>query len=352
MDEDLIEGGDAPTTPEDTGPSLIDTLGAELGFDDGGAPGEGAADTGTDAGAADAGAAGAAPAGADPAAGQADAAADPAAAAKPDPNAELYAPLPEHNPRKTHERFQRLVEGHKTVSQERDSAVQERDQFKGQIQQYEQGLQPLREMGFTDQAAVEDLQQFSQYRSALAKGDVDSAMGILQAQMNQLALASGRRVEVNPLTQFPDLAERVQVGELDERTALELARGRHGQQVQHQHAQTRQQQEQQHAQTMQAIHSGASQVTATVQELQRDIDFQAVLPALQSQLEHIKANYRPDQWAAEIKRTYAYEKRLLAAQARPAAPTRQQPLRGNGHLGGQPAPTNAADAAMQALGFD
>lgn len=341
MDEEQIIPGDNTELPEADEPSvsLADTVAEEFGFGDGEAPDDEPPSTVE------------APADGAPEA-AAPAAAPAAEPVKADPNAELYAPLPEHNPRKTHERFQKLVEGHKEEVTKREAAETERDQFKGQIAQYEAGLQPLREMGFTDQAAVADLQQFSSYRKALASGNVDGAIGILQQQLNQLQLASGRRVDTNPLAGFPDIAERVRVGELDEGTALELARSRHGAQQQRETFQRSQQAEQQHSQQMQSIHEGAAQVTAAVQALQQDIDFAAVLPALEKQLAHIKASYAPHQWAGEIRRTFDYEKRLLAAQARPAAVTRQQPLRGNGHVGGQPAPRSAADAAMQALGFE
>lgn len=283
-------------------------------------------------------------------------AADPAApvvpepVAKPDPNGDLYAPLPEHNPRRTHERFAKLVEGHKEISQKYEAAQKEREEYKARVSQYEQGLQPLREMGFNTPDAVQDLQQFSQYRKALQSGNVDAAMGLLQAQMNQLALASGRRVEVNPLTAFPDLAERVQVGDLDERTALELARSRHGQSVQQQHQQRIQQSEQQHQQQMQVIRQGAMAVDQVVQQLMQDPDYKAVEPELIKELEYIKTNYLPNQWAGEIRRTFDTKRQLLALRQQQAVPRQQpQPLRGNGHAGGQPAPTSMQDAVLQEL---
>jgi hypothetical protein len=341
MDPELEESGESP--------SLEDQLADAIGVTEPD-PVVTPADPEAPAAPTDAPAADPAAPAADPAAAPVDPAAVPAPEVKPDANADLYAPLPEHNPRKTHERFAKLVEGHKEISQKYEAAVQEREQIKSRVQQYEQGLQPLREMGFNTPDAVQDLQQFSQYRKALQSGNVDSAMQILQAQMNQLALASGRRVEVNPLTSFPDLAERVQVGDLDERTALELARSRHGQSVQQQHQQRIQHSEQQHAQQMQVIRQGALAVDQVVQQLQQDPDYRAVEPELVKQLDYIKTNYLPHQWAGEIKRSFDTARQMLALRQQQAVQQRQpQPLRGNGHAGGQPAPASMQDAVLQEL---
>lgn len=340
MDDDLEEGAlsaeGTQATAEPAGPSLIDTLDEEFGFDDRGEAQAPAADA-------------AQPAAVDPAA---SAVAKPEPEAKPDPNADMYAPLPEHNQRKTHERFQKLVDSHKEISTKFESTAQEVTQLKGTLQQYEAGLQPLREMGFDSQEAVADLQQFSQYRKALASGNIDAAMGLLQQQMQQLALASGRRVEVNPLQAFPDLSERVRVGDVDEATALELARSRYTQGVQsRQHQQQQQVNASSEAQTR-AIREGAQAVDAAVVELMKSPDYAAVEPALIPKLADIKRNYLPHQWAGVIKQTYDYERRLLAAQQSQAQTSRPAPLRGSGHMGGQPAPKSAAEAAMQALGIN
>lgn len=360
--EDDLEGG----TPNNeggegdgSGPSLIDTLDADFGFNERGeAAGatEGAQPAASTTGAlpapAAAGAAGAPAAGAAPGAAAVTDPAAAAAAAKPDPNAELYAPLPEHNPRRTHERFQRLVEGHKEEVTKREAAEKEVETFKGQIEQYEAGLQPLREMGFDSREAVADLQQFSQFRRALASGDAQSALRIMQPILQQLQLATGGAIDLNPLSGFPDLAQRVQVGELDQATAIELARSRHGQQVQSQQQRQQQLAQAQNHHQVRAIRDGAHAVNAAVVELMKSPDYAAVEPKLLERLEQIKRDYLPHQWAGVIKQTYDYERRLLlAAQQSQTQNTQPAPLRGNGHTGGTPVPKSAADAAFQALGM-
>lgn len=358
MDEELDTGAAGESTND--GPSLLDTLSSELGLD-GAAPG-GDAGEGADTGAApattstpapaaqpgDTAPAGAAATGAD------GAVVDPAAGAKPDPNAALYAPLPEHNSRATMERFQKLVTGHKEVSAENETLKAEREQQKGQIANYEAGLQHFRDMGFTDEAGVRDLVQFSDFRKALRTGDHQGALRIIQPILQELQLKAGGALNIDPLTAFPDIGQRVQVGEIDYPTALELARARHGERLQSQQTQARQQQEQQHGQQMAAISAGTESVKALDRQLQLDPDYAAVLPAVLKQLPYIKEQLQPAQWAAEVKRTFEYEKRLLLVQARQATPARpsQTPLRASGHGGGAPTPKTAADAAMQSIGLD
>ncbi|MBA3588198.1 hypothetical protein [Methylibium sp.] len=268
---------------------------------------------------------------------------------EPKPTDELYAPLPEHNPRKTHERFAKLVEGHKTVSTERDQVVGERDGLRQKVQEHEQGWKTFQDMGFASEESVADLVQFSQYRNALNSGNFDAAAAVLQEQARQLSLLSGRRIDVNPLAGYPDLNERHQSGGLDEATAMELARARHTQGLQQQYSQ-RQAQQQEHIATQSgAIHSAAREVDAVVSDLMKDPDYAKVEPELLKQLEGIKTGYPPHMWPREVKRAYDTEARFLRHQAQSQPlPT---PLRGNGHSGGLPAPKSMGDAVLQSMGL-
>jgi hypothetical protein len=148
---------------------------------------------------------------------------------------------------------------------------------------------------------------------------------VLQEQARQLSLLSGRRIDVNPLARFQDLDQRLQAGEIDEPTAMELARNRHMQGLQQQHQQRQQAQNDQYTQQTQAIRGGALKVDAMVSELMKDPDYAKVEPELVKQLDTIKTNYPPHMWAAEVKRAYDFEARLLRATAHPVA--RQRPFR-------------------------
>lgn len=270
-----------------------------------------------------------------------------------DKNADLYRPLPETNARTTHERFQKLVEGHKNLQAEVDSlrpVKEENERLKAAVSDHEQGWQTFANLGFQGDEAVQDLVQFSQYRNALAAGNFDAASRVLQAQARQLALLSGRKIDVDPLAEHQDLSQRVQAGVIDEATAMELARNRHTSQLQQQHAQRQRQESDQITAQTNAIRDAAFAVDEVVQGLMRDPDYQKVEPELLKQLGSIKANYPPSLWPQEIKRAYDTEARILRLQAQQSQPN-PTPLRGNGHSGGMPAPTNMQEAVLQSLGL-
>lgn len=279
------------------------------------------------------------------------AAADPAVKAA----AELYAPLPEHNPRKTHERFAKLIEGHKELDakvKELQPLAERAQALETKIQEHEQGWRVFQELGFASEEAASDLVQFSHYRNALASGNFDAAAAVLQEQARQLSLLSGRRIDVNPLARFQDLDQRLQAGEIDEPTAMELARNRHMQGLQQQYQQRQQAQNDQYTQQAQAVRGGALKVDAMVSELMKDPDYAKVEPELVKQLDLIKTKYPPHMWAAEVKRAYDFEARLLrATAAAPRTTNLPTPLRGNGHSGGLPAPKTMEDAVLQSLGL-
>jgi hypothetical protein len=333
MDDDL-EVGEAQTT-EEPGASLEDEVLAAIGLEEE-----------------------AEPKAEEPAAEERPA--QPAQAAEPakqeppkDKNAELYAPLPEHNPRKTHERFQKLIEGHRQLDEkvkELEPLATRAKELEAKVQEHEQGWKVFQDLGFNSDEAVTDLVQFSQYRNALASGDFNAAAAVLQEQARQLSLLSGRKIDVNPLAGFQDLDQRVQAGEIDESTAMELARHRESQRRIQERSQAQAQQYQSQAAQAQTIQQAAMEVDRAVQELMRDADFAAVEPELTKQLDAIRSGYPPNMWAREIKRAYDYEKRLLAAKAPQAM--QPPPLRASGHGGGKPAPTSMEAAVLQALGFD
>lgn len=295
---------------------------------------------------------------ADPAAPAATAPAAPAQAEVIDPAAkaaaEMYAPLPEHNPRKTHERFAKLIEGHKELDakvKELEPLRERSQQLEARVKEHEQGWATFKEMGYVGEEAVADLAQFAEYRKAVSSGNFDSAFRIMQEQARVLQVMSGRRVDFNPLAGFQDLDQRVQGGELDDRTALELARSRQ-QQFAQQQAQQRQAQQNQHVgQQTQAIHQAARQVDTVVQDLMRDPDFAKVEPLLVKQLADIKANYHPTQWPREVQRVYQQEKRFLSLSAQQQQPAPQVPLRGRGTANARATPTSMGDAVLQSLGL-
>lgn len=338
MDPDQLEDGAAAApapaaeapAPE---PSLADKVSEAIGL-----PGP---DAPTDPAPAPAGSAPAKPAATEP--------------SKPvDPNAALYAPLPEHNPRTTQERFQKLIEGHKALDakvREIEPLAKQASELQAKVQEHEAGWKVFSDMGFNNEAAVTDLQQFASYRNALASGNWQAAGQVIQAQARHLALLSGQKIDVNPLAGYQDLDQRFQGGEIDEATAMELARHRHTQAMQQQYQQRERVQSEQTNQQAQSIHQAARAVDSVVSELMRDADYAKVEPELVKQLQGIKENYPPNMWAREVKRAYDTESRFLRLAAQQTQLQTPTPLRSNGGMGGRPAPTSMSDAVLQSLGL-
>lgn len=270
--------------------------------------------------------------------------------AKPPAEPDIYAPLPEHNPRKTQERFRQLIEGHKEAVakvKEYEPIVQKAQELEAKIQEHERGWEIFREMGYTDEGAVQDLQQFSQYRSALQKQDWRAAKQILQGHAQRLAMLSGEPITADPLSE--DLRQGVSAGTMDEVSARELARLRYVEQQRQTQLQAYQQQQERAQEQQNGIHQAAQSVDGVVRTLMRDPDYARVEPELIKQLGSIKQNYPPQMWAQEVKRAYETEARFLRMQV-PATPARA-PLRPTGHGGGGPVPRTVEEAVLMDLGL-
>jgi hypothetical protein len=245
----------------------------------------------------------------------------------------------------TNERFHKITEGYK---QEKTRA----DELEGKVQHYEQSLNALRDLGFNDETAGNDLVEFAGFRHTLASGDVNAFAEIIGNQIKNFEAMHGKKVTINAslLGDFPELQEKVNNLELDEDTALEVARARAIQ-----NRTNRQNTQQVEVRNQEAAHEAAiAQATNDVVTLQEnwqkhDPDYAAILPYLQEQLPEIGKNFPPTQWAKTLDIQYKSLKKALSEQAKT---TRNHvPLRGNGHQAGKAAPSSPAEAAMQAIGL-
>lgn len=254
---------------------------------------------------------------------------------------ELYK-MPEGLQAKSQERFRQLVDNSKTLA----AQVQERD---SQIGQMREATDWLRQEVFTDDDAPADLVQFASYRKALKSGDFDTAAQLLQAQAQQLALASGKQIAVDPLASFPEIRQRVDAMELDEGTALELARSRQQAAAQqHQQAAQQQSQQQQFAYQQQATQAVQRVESMCADWKAKDIDWPAKEKILMEQMPTIMQSYPPHMIPGQIKLIYESVSRVMPAQQQTRAPA---PLRGTGRSAGSAAPASALDAMRQKLGY-
>ncbi|KAF0844331.1 hypothetical protein FNL37_1775 [Methylovorus glucosotrophus] len=255
-------------------------------------------------------------------------------------------PLMSRNPN-TNERFRKVTEGYKT---EKERA----DKLEASVMQFKESFDHLRQLGFSDENAANDLVNFSEYRQVLATGDADKFQAIIADQIRQFEAAHGRRIQISAsiLDQYPDIAQRVENLELDEPTALEVARARSLQErAQRQSAGMNEQRQLQEQQT-QVIDKAVSDVEALQKSWQStDPDFPAILPYLKQDLEEIGKRFPPSQWPGILEIQYKSLKKSLTAQ-RSSQRSQAQPLRGNGFGASRPASAaTPAEAVLQDLGL-
>lgn len=275
---------------------------------------------------------------------------EPAAeAAKPDPAAiteDDLKPL-EGAKAKTQERFQKVTEGYKAEKERADKLNEE-------VSRYKESFDSLRQLGFTDEAAATDLVEFSAYRNVLASGDAAKFQEIISAQVKQFQDLHGKPIQVSGsiLSDHADLQAKVEGLELDEATAIEVARTRNLQARAARESQRQQEQYGEQAKTQEAIQAGASAVAALENEWRNsDADFPVILPLLKEQLPVIAQTFPPSQWEAQFKLQYQVIKKALATTANQ---NRQaSPLRGGSHMSAsRKPPTSMVEAVLQDMDMD
>lgn len=252
------------------------------------------------------------------------------------------APLNSRNP-VANERFQKITEGYK---QEKARA----EHLAAEVEQYRGTVDSLRQLGFGDEQSATDLVNFSQYRDALYKGDVQTFEAIIADQIRQFEVAHGRKVSVNAniLDMHQDLKSRVDSLDIDEETAFELARSRTLQGRAQRESHIRAQNSMQAAQTQQMLDGSVSKI----EQMQNgwastDPDYQSILPYLQPQMQEIGSKFPPHMWPEMVALQYQTIKKSLAASNQ--ATRRQQPLRGNGFGSATPVANSPVQAVLQAM---
>ena len=245
----------------------------------------------------------------------------------------------------TQERFQKITEGYKTEKARADTLAEENTRYK-------ESFDSLRQLGFTDEAAANDLVEFSNYRQVLASGNVEQFQQIMAAQIKQFQELHGKHVHVGAsiISDHPDLQQKLENLEIDEQTALEVARARNLQERASRETQRQQEVSQSAQQTQQAIDQAVNQVVALeTQWRNNDPDFTAILPALSEAIVDIRRNFHPTQWPVAIEMQYKAIKKAHAASVTQSRQT--TPLRGNSHMSGSRQATSLQDAVLQEMGM-
>lgn len=249
------------------------------------------------------------------------------------------------------ERFQSLV----GMVKERNTQIEQLRAQEGEVRQAVEGFrQMITESGASDQEIV----ALFDFARAIKSGNWSAAEPMLAHLTQQYRVATGRDPNgADPFAQHPDLAQRVQAGELAAEIAIEVVKARQviaSAQQAEQAARTQQQSQQQY-QT--AASEAAQQVKTLVQKWSStDLDWPRKQALLQSHATEIAKRLPPDQWGFALESAYSIIGQTMAAPAQGGAPTRQapssttpQPLRPAAASAGRREPASMLEAVSGAI---
>lgn len=243
---------------------------------------------------------------------------------------------PEGISKKAQERFRSMV-----------AKVKEKD---AEIERISNDLGGIRKIMQDTGGKPEDFAKTFEYIRALNHGDFDHARNILEDQIRQLTIATGKPFnQVDALSQFPDLRERVNAYQMDEQTAIEMARHRAAQQ-----AQLREQQQyQQRAQIEQHSIQVRQQAIAEIDRLgaewaKSDPDYAMKEGMITAQAKLISEQFPPQQWPAQVRLMY----QTISSMPVPRQQINQPaPLRASGQSAGSRQPNSMLEALQSGLGY-
>lgn len=245
--------------------------------------------------------------------------------------------MPDGLSQKAQERFTTLV-----------NRVKERE---AQFMQANEQLGQFREMIQSTGATPQEFSQAIDYMRLINKGDFESALRMIDDQRRQISLALGKPLPgADPLSDFPDLRQRVESYQMDEQTAIELARTRMYQQQAQQAQQTQYQSQQQEQQTLQTRQQAIGQIDAMGKQwASTDPDFAAKEDIILKQLPEIAKNFPPQMWPQQVRILY---NTISAMPMQPVQRTHQPaPLRPTGQSGGARQPGSMLEAMEIGLGY-
>lgn len=243
---------------------------------------------------------------------------------------------PEGISKKAQERFRNLTAKLKEKDSEVESLRSDLNSFRTMMK--ETGGKP------------EDFAKTFEYIRALNHGELDHARSILEDQIRQLSVMTGKPFgQVDPLAQFPDLRERVNAYQMDEQTALEMARHRTMQNQQRQsymQQQERQQSEQQAAYAKQTAIAEIDRMGA--EWAKSDPDYAMKEGLIAAKAKEIAAQFPPQQWPAQVRLMYQTISSIPMQKQVTQTPP---PLRASGQSAGNRQPSSMLEALQNGLGY-
>lgn len=243
---------------------------------------------------------------------------------------------PEGISKKAQERFQRLV-----------SKVKEKDE---ELTTLRSNLDGIRKVMQDTGASPEDFSMAFDYLKAIRSGDMDQVGRILHEQIKQYQIVTGKQFGgVDPLSDFPDLRQRVDGYQMTEEAALEIARMRAVQREQQQSIQQTQQRQQSEFAVQQTREAAINEINQIGSEwAKKDPDYSAKEEIILKQIPEIARNFPPQAWAHQVRILYQALSSVPIAKPQASAPA---PLRASGQSAGARQPTSMLEALQNGLGY-
>lgn len=234
---------------------------------------------------------------------------------------------------KSQERFQRLVS--------------EKKELAGKVDILDRQVSYVRDTFATHGVKQEQFEQAASIIGLINKGDYAGAKGILERELQQLAVLSGEPVrQVDGLASFPDLRQAVDAQQITEAVAMELAKGRTMQYSQQINQQRQQEVQKSETAERKAVEDGTSAVDRFCKQmLATDLDYGQIEAQLLPVIPQLLQGVAPQHWERIVKTQYDLIKKVAgsAKQAIPGASS--NPLRPTG----QGAPSAAPKTAFEAM---
>lgn len=219
--------------------------------------------------------------------------------------AEDITAMPEGLTPKAQERFQKLANSNKELTE-----------WRAQAEPLARAGEYVQEAFQTNQVQPEQFETFLKFVGALNKGDLATAQQVIQAEMQAIAQLTGQEFSIDPLTQHPDLLEAVNGFQMTRQAAQETARYRFAENARQQAANQQQEAQQSQRAAQQAVGQAQQQIDQFCKQMQTsDLDYAKVEPML---LDAIKGGLLegipPQQWGAMVQRQYQMIKKVAASQ--------------------------------------
>ena len=195
--------------------------------------------------------------------------------------------------------------------------------------------------GFVRDTGVnpEQFKQIAIYCKAANSGDINTELQFLTGRLREIQMQTGKTFDLtsqtDPLTNFPELLEKVSTFQMTREDALELARGRMNE-SQNQQVQQSQQHQQQEAQNwIKAKDNSINIIKNWELTAQKDPDYARIAPLVMSNkeaLDWIVKNTAPNTWQTHLNMLYTQTKAAVSANPQ----TRSEPPRPLSGSGGRP----------------